>query len=215
MRKFLKNERGSGVLLTIFNFAIVGILLALIINIAMVYTKKEQASIAAEHASLAATSVLYDEVNKVVDSYVKVVDIKPDEGSIEIIKTLKEKVEERERELVFLDPTLTKNERRIQAIDDILSAEVRDDGILAMQVSDAVRAAEANFDSVIKDIISKNHGKDAAEDYDWQYKDYHIVVQAETEFEPTQYNGIQFGSKEDISQVGTGPEISFLRSLGW
>ncbi|MDF1511675.1 hypothetical protein PZE06_26760, partial [Robertmurraya sp. DFI.2.37] len=62
----LDNERGSGVILTIFSFAIVGIMLILVLNIAMVFTKKEQALIAAEHASIAATSVVYEKIDSVV-----------------------------------------------------------------------------------------------------------------------------------------------------
>ncbi|WP_394141456.1 hypothetical protein [Cytobacillus oceanisediminis] len=215
MRCFLDNERGSGVLLTISNFAIVGIMLILILNIAMAFTKKEQASIAAEHASLAATSVLYEQVYEDVKSYKKLIDADIEEGTIDILKTIEEKVEEREDKLKYSQPFLSKNERRIQAIDDVLSSEIKEDHLFSDQVLQAVRNAESYIDSSVQKTIGKNHGNDAASEYKWEFQEYRIVVEAETRFEAVHYNGLNFGKDSDVSQVGTGPEISFLEALGW
>lgn len=215
MRCYLDNERGSGVLLTIFNFAIVGIMLIFVLNIAMAFTKKEQASIAAEHASLAATSVLYEQVYENVKSYKKVIDADIKEGTIDILKTIEEKVEEREDKLMYSQPFLSKNERHIQAIDEVLSSEIKDDHLFSDQVLQAVRNAESYIDGSVQNTIGKNHGKDAASDYKWEFQEYRIVVEAKTRFEAVHYNGLSFGKNSDISQVGRGPEISFLEALGW
>jgi hypothetical protein len=215
MRCYLDNERGSGVLLTILNFAIVGIILILVLNIAMAFTKKEQASIAAEHASLAATSVLYEQVYEDVKSYKKLIDADIEEGTIDILKTIEEKVEEREDKLKYSQPFLSKNERHIQAIDDVLSSEIKEDHLFSDQVLQAVRDAESYIDSSVQKTIGKNHGKDAANEYKWEFQEYRIVVEAKTRFEAVHYNGLNFGKDSDVSQVGTGPEISFLEALGW
>jgi hypothetical protein len=215
MRCYLDNERGSGVLLTILNFAIVGIMLILVLNIAMAFTKKEQASIAAEHASLAATSVLYEQIYEDVKSYKKLIDADIEEGTIDILKTIEEKVEEREDKLKYSQPFLSKNERHIQAIDDVLSSEIKEDHLFSDQVLQAVRDAESYIDSSVQKTIGKNHGKDAANEYKWEFQEYRIVVEAKTRFEAVHYNGLNFGKDSDVSQVGTGPEISFLEALGW
>jgi hypothetical protein len=215
MRCYLDNERGSGVLLTILNFAIVGIMLILVLNIAMAFTKKEQASIAAEHASLAATSVLYEQVYEDVKSYKKLIDADIEEGTIDILKTIEEKVEEREDKLKYSQPFLSKNERHIQAIDDVLSSEIKEDHLFSDQVLQAVRDAESYIDSSVQKTIGKNHGKDAANEYKWEFQEYRIVVEAKTRFEAVHYNGLNFGKDSDVSQVGTGPEISFLEALRW
>jgi hypothetical protein len=215
MRCYLDNERGSGVLLTILNFAIVGIILILVLNIAMAFTKKEQASIAAEHASLAATSVLYEQVYEDVKSYKKLIDADIEEGTIDILKTIEEKVEEREDKLKYSQPFLSKNERHIQAIDDVLSSEIKEDHLFSDQVLQAVRDAESYIDSSVQKTIGKNHGKDAANEYKWEFQEYRIVVEAKTRFEAVHYNGLNFGKDSDVSQVGTGPEISFLEALRW
>ncbi|WP_077210656.1 Tad domain-containing protein [Bacillus dakarensis] len=208
MKRYIKNEKGSGVILTIFNFAVVGIMLILVLNIAMAFTKKEQASIAAEHASLAATSAIYDEVNDVVDSHVKIIEV---EDGINILEPLIDKVEARKASLSSSD--LSSNEIHIKAVNDVLMDEIPDDPVLEMKLKNAVEDAFDHIPNTISNVIDLNHGKKT--DYDWEFRDYQINVEAKTEFEAAHHNGINFGSDQDISQVGIGPEVPFLESLGY
>lgn len=208
MKQHITNERGSGVILTIFSFAIVGIMLILVLNITMAFTKKEQASIAAEHASLAATSAIYGEVNDVVNSHVKIIEV---EDGIDILEPLIDKVKAREASLS--SSGLSSNEIHIQAVNEVLMAEIPDDPILKSKLFHAVSAAKADIPAIIKDIIDSNGGKDA--DPVWEFRDYQIVVEAKTEFKAVNQDEIIFASDQDISQVGTGPEIPFLETLGF
>lgn len=208
MKQHIRNERGSGVILTIFSLAIVGIMLILVLNITMAFTKKEQASIAAEHASLAATSAIYDEVNDVVNSHVKIMGV---EDGIDILEPLIDKVNARKASLN--SSGLSSNEIHIQAVNEVLVAEIPDDPILKVKLKHAVSRAKADVPAIIKDIIDANGGKDA--DPVWKFRDYQIVVEAKTEFKAANQEKIIFASDQDIPQVGTGPEIPFLETLGY
>ncbi len=208
MKQHITNERGSGVILTIFCFAIVGIMLILVLNITMAFTKKEQASIAAQHASLAATSAIYDEVNDVVNSHVKIIEV---EDGIQILEPLIDKVNDRKASLS--SSGLSSNEIHIRAVNEVLVDEIPDDPILEIELKHAVTAAKADIPVIIRDTIDANGGKDA--DPVWEFKDYQIVVEAKTEFKAANQEEVIFAVDEDISQVGTGPQIPFLETLGF
>lgn len=214
MNKFIKNERGNGLILTIFNFAVVGIMLILIVNLILVFTKKEQASNAAEQASFAATAVVYEEVNKVVESYVKIIGI--DEEGIEILKPLREIVEEKEREIRSTEQGLSNNETHIMAVNNVLMEEIDNEPLLKAQILSALDSAKSKIPTVVKETIGKNHGKESPSDYQYYLnEDYRIEVIAATEFEVVNHNGVTFGSNQDIVQKGSGPVMEFVTKVGW
>ncbi|MFE8698521.1 pilus assembly protein TadG-related protein [Cytobacillus sp. FJAT-53684] len=217
MKQYIKNERGSGVILTIFSFAIVGIMLILVLNIAMVFTKKEQASIAAEHASLAATSVVYEKVDYVIQSHVKKVIIGIDENGVEILEfePLIEKVTDMESAILSANASLSSNEAHIQAVNQVLLSEIPDDEELPAKITAALYSAKSSIPYVVKHIIEENFGKGT--DYEWNFlrDENRIEVIAKTEFNVINHNGLQFGSNSDIPQKGKGPSISFVESSGW
>lgn len=212
----LNNERGSGIFITIFYMAFVGVVLILIINFAFIYNKKTQASNAAEQASLAATSVVYEKINYVVDTHVKVIILGIDENGISILKhePLIDKVNSRENTIRNANPSLSNNEIHIQAVNEVLLSEIPDDAVLAGKITDALHSAKTVIGSVIGNTIHKNGGKTT--DFEYYVNDhYQIEVIAKTEFEPSRYSNINFGEKKDIPQKGIGPKISFLQVSGW
>lgn len=218
MKKYLNNEKGNGVLLTILCFGVVAMMLILITNISILVTNKEQASIAAEHASLAATSVLYEKINsQVIETYEKPVEESEEEeeeadSEEENEDSLKKKVEDR---IKIVDTGLQKNEKKIQAIDDVLIEEMKEDPHLRNAVIDVVSRTNPAMDSAIRKAVADNRGKEGPLDIKWTIRDQRVVVEARTDFKSVNYNGINFGDDGDISQVGTGPEIGFLKSLGY
>lgn len=218
MKKYINNQRGSGVILTIFSFAIVGIMLILVLNIAMLFTKKEQTSIAAEHASLAATSVVYEKIDNVVQSHVKKVLIGVDENGIEIFKyePLIDKVLDREGAIRASHPWLSNNEVYIKAVNEVLFSEIPDDEELSGKTSSALNSAKTSIPTVIEDIIDENVGEETDFEFEWELnEEYRIEVIAKTKFEAVDYDNIDFGGKSDIPQKGTGPTISFIEVSGW
>lgn len=218
MKKYMNNERGSGVILTIFNLAIVGIMLILVLNIAMVFTKKEQTSIAAEQASLAATSVVYEEIDPVIQSHKKRVVIGVDEFGNEIIRwePLIDKVRERESAIRASHLLLSDNEVHIKAVNDVLISEIPDDEDLPPKITSALNSAEFSIPTVIEDIIDENIGdKTEFKLINWGLDDKNrIEVTIETKFEAVDYNGIDYGGESDIPQRGIGPSISFIEVTG-
>jgi hypothetical protein len=218
MKRYINNEEGSGVLLTLFSFAIVGAMLILVLNIAMVFTKKEQASIAAENASLAATSVVYEYIDTVVQSHVKEVIIGVDENGVEIIKyePLIEKVLNRESALRFSHPWLSDNEIYIKAINEVLISEIPDDEKLPGKISSALHSAQSSIPSVIEHIIDENIGEETDFEYEWKLDDnYRIEVIAKLTSNAVDYNSMDFGDESVIPQRGKGPTISFIEASGW
>lgn len=215
MNQFLNNERGNGVLLTIFNFAVVGVLLILLLNITMLYTKKEQAGIAAEQASLAATSVIYEKVGPIVEGHVKEIEVIDDEGNIIILKEpLIDKLNAIKASMAGTN--LSKNEIHTKAINQVLINELLDDDKLQVKISNALQSARNEIPEVIKSTIKKNKGKDEYTEFEWFLnEDQRIEVVAKTEFESADYSDIDFGDDGDISQRGIGPSISFIEKSGW
>lgn len=216
MRTYMNNERGSGVLLTIFSIAIVGIMLILVLNIAMVFTKKEQTSTAAEQASLAATSVIYEYIDPVVQTHYKEVIVGVDEDGNDIIEReyLLEKVNDMEGVLGLTNPLLSSNEIYIKAVNSVLLSEIPGDPILSTKISSSLNSAKTSIQSVIQNIINENVGEATAFHWDLD-EQYRIEVIAETKFEAVDYNGINFGGESKIPQKGTGPVISFIQASGW
>ena len=218
MKQFLKNERGNGMLFTIFNLAVVGAMMILILNIAMLYTKKEQASIAAEQASLAATSVVYDKVNPVVTSHVKkiLIGIDKDGGEIFKFEPLIEKLDEAKDLIRASNPDLSENEVHIKGVNQVLISELSDDEELMDKINSAISSAKYEIPNVIKSTIKDNRGKDGYTEYEWSLtSDYRIEVFAKAEFEAVHYRDIDFGDDGDIKERGLGPAISFLGETGW
>lgn len=218
MKQYIDNERGNGVILTIFSFAIVGIMLILVLNIAMVFTTKEQTAIAAEHASIAATSVVFEKVEPIIQSHVKEVIIGVDENGVDIIKyePLIDKVIDRENAIKASKPWLSNNEVHIQAVNQVLSSEIPDDDKLKPKISNAINSAKYSIPSVINSIVDKNIGDDINFKVEWKLDgDNRIEVIAKTEYEPVKYEGLNFGGKNEIPQKGKGPKISFLEEAGW
>ncbi|MBP2241757.1 uncharacterized protein YpmB [Cytobacillus eiseniae] len=217
MKKYIKNERGSGVILTIFSFAIVGIMLIIVLNVAMVFTKKEQASIAAEHASLAATGIVYEKVDNVVNTHEKKVVIGIDEDGNEIIEyePLLDKVLAMESAIYASSPGISSNEAYIQAVNQVLSSEIPDDEDLPSKITAALNSAKMSISPIVQHIIAENYGKET--DYEWNFLhgENRIEVIAKSEFEAVNHNGITFGSDSDIPQRGIGPVISFIEQSGW
>lgn len=208
MRELLNNERGSGLYITMFYFVIVGITLILILNIVMIFLQKEQASNAAEQASFAATSAVYDKVNAVVKEHVKIIHI----GKTTIEEPLIEKVATAEQAIRASNSNLSNNEIHIQAVNQVLLSEIPDDGNLKEKINTAVNSVD--IQGILKKYIKSNHGKEEITP-DWDIVDYRIEVIAKSEFEAVHHNGIQYGSDDDIPQKGIGPKLSFLQALGW
>lgn len=218
MKRYIQNERGNGVILIIFSFAIVGIMLILVLNIAMVFTTKEQTSIAAEQASLAATTVIYEKVEPIIQSHIKEVVIGLDENGVEIIEyePLIEKVTAQENAIKSSKPWLSSNEAHMQAVNQVLLSEIPDDDKLYPKISGAISSAMSSIPSVVDTIVDNNIVDDVDFEVEWKLNDENrIEVLAKTEFEPVSYDGLNFGGKNNIPQKGRGPQISFLEVAGW
>lgn len=218
MKKYVDNERGSGVILTIFSFAIVGIMLILVLNIAMVFTKKEQTSLAAEQASFAATSVVYEQIDPVVQTHYKEVVVGKDEDGNDIIEKeyLRHKVEDRKKSLLMTKPSLSNSEAYIEAVNSVLLSEIPTDSELLTKISSSINTAKLLINSVIQNFIDQNVGEETYFEYEWELDDeYRIEVIARTKFNAVDYNGIDFGGESEIPQRGKGPVISFIEASGW
>ncbi len=218
MRKLIHNERGSGLFFTMFYIMIFGIALILILNIALVFMEKGQANIAAEQASLAATSVIYKEVIPIVNSHVKIIEVKDADGNIiEIIKEpLIDKFNIVKISIGNANSELSHNEVDFLAANKVLIQEIPDDEELSNKISGALSSAKSKISSVVERIIRDNGGKDSPTEYDWFLNEHNrIEVLAKSEFEAVHHNGINFGSDNDISQRGEGPTISLFEIISW
>lgn len=207
MSVVLKSQKGNAVILTIWTLSVLGLMIVIIMNIAKVYVVKEQASIAAEQASLAASAVVYDEVGKVIEHYENE-DLFEDE-------TLQEKVEKEEQRLQSQNGNLSLNEAHIQAIDYVLLQVLRQDEALREEIKGALERAGGDVQAVVSNIISKNGGKPSGTQIHYFNDDKRIEVVTSARFEAVKYKSMFTGSDSDVSQRGIGIEIPFVDEVGW
>lgn len=219
MRKFINNERGSGLFYTMFYMMIFGIAVILILNIAIVFMKKGQANVAAEQASYAATSVIYKKVFPIAKAHIKIIEVKDEDGNIiEVIKEpLIEKFDIIKDSILNANKNLTDNEAEIQALNEVLVQEIPADDDLSCKIAGALNNVNHSISYAVQTTIENNGGKFYPGEYQWSFnKQNRIEVDAKAEFKAVHYNGINFGSDDDIPQTGEGPTIPFykLPSMG-
>lgn len=207
MRQHIQNERGSMAILTVWTLTIVAIMLILVVNIAKLYVVKEQAALAAEQASIAASSVVVEEVKQVVDHYI-------DPDAPPGAKTLKEKVTE-QRNMLIGHHGMTASEAYVEALNVVLPQEATYDSDLRDELVDAMNSAVYRMPSVVGNIITENHGKRSDTTIYVLNSQQRIEVETTVRFEKSHYSGMHLGQDEDVPQKGMGPELRFVSSLPW
>ncbi|WP_345242936.1 Tad domain-containing protein [Pontibacillus salipaludis] len=211
--KHLKEEDGSITIFVIGILALMMVLFVFVMNLSSVLAVKDQANTTSQQASLAATSVLYEEVQNLIGDYEE----DTFEGKVNsFFEEFDEKVEERKDDLRRNGSysEWTNHELRLEAIDQVLEEELD---------KPASRAKlREYFDDEMDEIIRKMRQKAKAsisanggslEEAEMKIDNNRIYVRASNEFQSTGFKRVLADLKENIFRSSAGPKINFLSDI--
>lgn len=206
--KKFQNEDGNIILFVLGMLSIIMILLIFVVNLGGALATKEQSGTTAQQASMAASSVLYEEVRRVIYEY----EDDTLEGAVQaFFEDIEEMVDDRASDLSgsgnYIDWTV--NEIELEAFDQVLSEElnknkVRSKLIELLEDEDI----ESEVINTTKNAIVANDG--VLEGAELTIKDDRFYVRAANEIESVSFDGYMEGIKENVYQESAGPKIDFL-----
>ncbi|WP_017187598.1 Tad domain-containing protein [Alkalibacillus haloalkaliphilus] len=210
MKNYL-NERGNIAIFVLGMLSIIMVMFILVINMASALATKEQSSTTVQQASLAATSVFYEEVSRVIDEY----EDETLEGSLlAFFEDFNEKVSDRIDQLSSSDGYTgwSQNEINIEAFNQVLTEELNEP-IVRTTLSGLLQDEEVRT-SVIneaRNTIQRNNG--VLDGAVLTVSDNRFYVRAANEFESTSLDGIVGQINEHVYQESAGPTINFLELI--
>lgn len=216
----IRNERGSVTFYAIWMLIVTFFLMFLIVNVIGIYAAKEQASISAEQAALAATDVVYDTVDEVIDDYrgpiLENIDNDDLEGQPELGgESLREEIEEKKDDL--LNQGLYGGQAKMEAIDIVLSSKLQDKkyGNLKSDIQEALFNIRDDIENIANRVVSSNNGDSAETAIHFFNDENRIEVKTNSSFKAVQYEKIFRGVSDDIPQKSAGPKIEFISNIEW
>ncbi|QTC41016.1 Tad domain-containing protein [Bacillus sp. V3] len=209
----VRQERGNAALLMIGLLSIMMVLFIFVFNLTKIFAVKEEASTTAQQASLAATSVLYSQVNGVIEEYEKT-----PEGTIDKIpESIEKKIQKKEIELRSSSgyDDYSDNEIKLEAMDIVLSEELKR-GVGKETLHDMLN--EELYHTTLPDMVAQaqttivqNNGNLTGAEL--VIDDGQVFIRASNTVKGTSYKGFFTDLKEDLFQTAGGPKVDFLTEL--
>ncbi|MDV2581448.1 Tad domain-containing protein [Alkalibacillus haloalkaliphilus] len=210
MKNYL-NERGNIAIFVLGMLSIIMVMFILVINMASALATKEQSSTTVQQASLAATSVFYEEVSRVIDEY----EDETLEGSLlAFFEDFNEKVSDRVDQLSSSEGYTgwSQNEINIEAFNQVLTEELNEPivrtTLRGLLQDEEVRTSVINE---ARNTIQRNNG--VLDGAVLTVSDNRFYVRAANEFESTSLDGIVGQINEHVYQESAGPTINFLELI--
>jgi hypothetical protein len=212
VKDIVRQERGNAAILMIGLLSIMMVLFIFVFNLSKIFAVKEEANTTAQQASLAATSVLYSQVDNVINDYEKTL-----EGTVDKIpESIGKKIQKKEIELQ-LDSSYddySDNEIELEAMDIVLTEELQrgvgKDQLHNMLNSELYETIK-DMESQAQTTIIQNNGN--ISNATLIVDDGQVFVRASNTIEGTSFKGFFTDLKEDLFQTAGGPKIDFLTEL--
>lgn len=211
MNKKLDNEQGNIALFVLGMLGIMMILFIFVINMGFALTVKEDSATTVQQASMAASSVLYEDVRRVIYDY----EDETLEGAVQaFFKDIEKKVDKKAEQLsangAYSD--WSSNEIELEAFDIVLEKEL-DKQVVRKKLMEVLQNEDIEKDVInkAKQTILQNGGKLTGAEL--AIHDNRIYVRAANEMESVSYDGFMEGIKEKIYQDSAGPKINFLEDI--
>ncbi|WP_067724817.1 Tad domain-containing protein [Oceanobacillus damuensis] len=229
LKNRLNNEEGNIALFVLGMLGFIMILFVFVMNMGMALAVKEQSATTAQQASMAASSVLYDEVQEIVfgfDYEGVLPEEDPEEDSDEVNNDEPEEedlpfenLEEKINELAVnfqgngRYSGWSENEKKLQAFDQYLTDDLFPLPLIGQALK--IKLQNSGIESAVIDMarntIIQNGG--VLDEAELWVKDDRIYVRAANEMEGASYNGFMSGIQENIFQESAGPEIEFIEFI--
>jgi hypothetical protein len=233
LRARFNNEQGSIMLFVLGMLGIMGVLFVLVLNMGMALAVKEQSATTAQQASMAASSVVYEEVQEIVFGFDYEAALPEEEPSEEPseessdnpaeaedeeempYENLEERIDEAVDELSGRSQysDWSDNERKLQALDTYLTDVLFPIPIIgdALQLELRIAPIEDKAIDMARSTIQQNGG--VLDEAELWIDGNRIHVRAANEMEGISYDGFMEGLEENIYQESAGPEIDFLTDI--
>jgi hypothetical protein len=209
----VREERGNAALLMIGLLSIMMVLFIFVFNLTKIFAVKEEASTTAQQASLAATSVLYSQVDEVINDYEKTL-----EGTVDKVpESIAMKIQKKEIELRSSSSydDYSDNEIKLEAMDIVLTEELQrgigKDKLHKMLNKELYQSTLKDMQSQAQTTIIQNNGN--LTDATLVIDDGQVFIRASNTVEGTSFKGFFTDLKEDLFQTAGGPKIDFLTEL--
>ncbi|WP_280771161.1 hypothetical protein [Salipaludibacillus daqingensis] len=212
MNRYINNQNGSTVFYLIWGFFLMGMLLILTFNIVNIYVVKNQANIAADQASMAASSEVYKSIKDVISDY-------EPPGILGLLEeeeeTLAEKIEEEIESLETSHGYLSTTETEIRAINNVLNDELTTNNHLRSEISESINDSLPSVINVVEKVLEQNNAIVTGSKITLFNEDLRVEVMTSTEYNTTEYSSMMPTLSEDIDQKGVGLSVSFADLTGW
>lgn len=208
--KTLKDEKGNIILLTLGTFAIMSLLFVLVFHFAKVFVVKESASNYSDQASLAAASVMHENLVEEIENYDRSLPGFIDE--IVHAKKLQEKIEERKQELQGQSDWL-ELELELKAINEVLDVELQSNNPFIKGFIDrALDDAKAEIPGAVERTILQNGGHLDGTEIEFT-SDYRVEVTTSVRFKALLFDDYIPERNRYVKQSSESPSFVFLRQM--
>lgn len=240
MRKYLRNERGNIMLLSLCLMGVLVVMFLMLTSFVKAFYIKDKASSAAEQASLAATAYVYEKVDEAIveidkallelgsatvetgDDAAPVASESAEASSVAVDitlgeKSLAEQIDDKWKIMESLSG-YTSNEARIEAVDKVLSDELQGTGPRQAIVEHELRNALgsetiAGLQSIISNVIEENGGTTAGSTLQYFNEENRIEIQTSSTYKPTIFEDLFPEEGIEVKQKGEGPQVKFIEYL--
>jgi hypothetical protein len=209
----VRQERGNAAILMIGLLSIMMVLFIFVFNLSKIFAVKEEANTTAQQASLAATSVLYSQVDEVINDYEKTL-----EGTVDKVpESIGMKIQKKEIELKSSSSydDYSDNEIELEAMDIVLTEELHSgvgkDKLHDMLNEELYQITLEEMQSQAQTTIIQNNGNLSGATL--VVDDGQVFVRASNTVEGTSFKGFFTDLKEDLFQTAGGPKVDFLTEL--
>lgn len=211
MIKKYDNEQGNIALFVLGMLGIMMVLFVFVINMGFALTVKEDSAATVQQASMAASSVLYENVRETIYNY----ENDTLEGAVQaFFHDIEEKVDEKAEQLstnaTYND--WSSNEIELEAFDIVIEDELSKE-VVRVKLMEILQSEniEGKVIEIAKKTITQNGGELAGAEL--AIHNNRIYVRAANEMESVSYDGFMEGIKENIYQESAGPKIDFLEDI--
>lgn len=211
MIKKYDNEQGNIALFVLGMLGIMMVLFVFVINMGFALTVKEDSAATVQQASMAASSVLYENVRETIYNY----ENDTLEGAVQaFFHDIEEKVDEKAEQLstnaTYND--WSSNEIELEAFDIVIEDELSKE-VVRVKLMEILQSEniEGKVIEMAKKTITQNGGELAGAEL--AIHNNRIYVRAANEMESVSYDGFMEGIKENIYQESAGPKIDFLEDI--
>ncbi|MCG7344240.1 hypothetical protein MHZ92_08850 [Sporosarcina sp. ACRSL] len=214
--KYLKNERGNGLIFMLWIMVVSIAICVIVLNIAKVYIVKQQAATATQQAAIAGTLEYVNAAKKALSAFddLLVEEDTEDEDILSWTELVDKKAGENEsrgqlKEIAY-----------INALNDIFPVikNVYPDDYLRIMESNLI-PIEAEVRNTVEKVILENDGNLKRFKVNLVLPDYRIEVKASVTYESITDSSEEFieSMEKEVRQKGSGPPLPFLKGVisGW